>query len=222
MPVPQITPPGFLDQHSLLVALTPAAIVSVGAIAAAILDWNTPKASLGRTRWMAAINMMAAVVILALFLKPAGPAAAYTEPLAGGLVRIGWLPSGMALALACWSAWRWSPWPDRYGQSLSTWSWSARVALAMLLPVVSLPIIALVTIFDQEPRAELEDPAPRWWPIMILLVATCAAILLQLSDLTRNAISLSAGTGLIITGIIMTGPWRFAIIAAGAAQCVFW
>ena len=220
MPVTQITPPGLLDQHSLLVALTPAAIVGAGAVAAAILDWAAPKAGKGITRWLALVNIFGAIIILALFLKPSGAAAAYTEPIGGGLVRIGLFPTGMSLALACYAMWRWNPWSIRFGQSYSTWSWSARIALAMLLPVVTLPALAIASVLDQGPQNDLDDPPHRWWPITILMLTTCGAILIQMSDIPRGCIWICAGVGLIAAGVMMSGPWRIAVIGAGAAICV--
>jgi hypothetical protein len=169
-----------------------------------------------------AINGALAILLLALFLKPSGPAAAYTEPLAGGLVRVGYIPNGMALILAMWTAWRWNPWHAPDGQLYNAWSWSARVAFAMLLPVVSLPILAIVPVFDQRMTSPLADPPRRWLPLIILLLATCLSLLFHFSSIPHGYTWISAGLGMLIAGLIMTGPWRFIVIAAGIAMCVAW
>ncbi|HEX3133038.1 MAG TPA: hypothetical protein VHX44_05575, partial [Planctomycetota bacterium] len=83
MPVPRLTPPGHLDQHSLLVALTPVLLCLVMAGAARLIGERREPGGSRAVRVLAALNVVGALVLQALFLLPWGAAAAYTEPLAG-------------------------------------------------------------------------------------------------------------------------------------------
>ncbi|HEX3132458.1 MAG TPA: hypothetical protein VHX44_02615 [Planctomycetota bacterium] len=69
MPVPQLTPPGHLDQHSLLIALTPVLLCLVIAGAARLIG-NRKKPGSHAVQMLAALNVVGALVLQALFLLP--------------------------------------------------------------------------------------------------------------------------------------------------------
>jgi hypothetical protein len=210
MPVPQLTPPGHLDQHSLLVALTPVLLCLFTALALRLIAARPG----GRAALILALmNVGAALTVQALFLLPWGPAAAYTEPLAGGLVRVGWVDSGSALVLGCWAAWYWRPW-----QSGSTATrWSLRVALGLSLPVVALPVLAIAALADV-PAAS----GRRCWLASVLAVIVTAVVLLvpELPASCRWWLH-----GVTLAGCVVLagrGPWAIPLVIAAIAGMRFW
>ncbi len=211
MPVPQLTPPGHLDQHGLLVALTPVLLCLITALAVRVIDGNRPS---GRaTRVLAAANLLAALALQALFLLPWGPAAAYTEPLAGGLVRVGWLETGSACALGCWAAWYWHPWRS----TNSPTRWSLRVALALALPVVALPVLIISTCADV-PAASGRSC---WLAGALALFIT--AILIAVPDLTPTCRWWLHGVTLVGCVILAgRGTWALPLLLACVAALRFW
>lgn len=215
MPVPQLTPPGYLDQHSLLVALTP---VLLCVVTAAVL-WviGERRGSSNRTVWavrtVAALSLGGALALQALFLLPWGPAAAYTEPLAGGLVRVGWVETGSAFALGCWAAWYWRPW--RSGSSAARWS--LRVALGLALPVVALPVVAIAAFADVS-----ASPGRRCW------LASVHALLVTGVILSVPGLSPTCTWwlhGVTLAGCVVLagrGPWSIPLWIAVIAALRFW
>jgi hypothetical protein len=137
MPIQQISPPGMLDLHAVLVALTPAAL-AVGAAGAVGV---AGRGRLGRL--MAWCALGGALAVQALFLLPSGAAAAFRLPLAHGLVRVGYAPSGCALLLGLWACWRWRPRSSPMPDAISAPGWCLRVALALALPVAAVPVLLL-------------------------------------------------------------------------------
>ncbi len=212
MPVPQLTPPGHLDQHSLLVALTPVLLCLITALALRII--GTRSAAQARAALLLGMmSVLAALGLQALFLLPWGPAAAYTEPLAGGLVRVGWLESGSALLLGAWAAWYWRPW--RGGSSAARWS--LRVALGLALPVVALPALAIAAFADV-PAAE----GRRCWLAAALAVLVTGVIVAvpQLSPECRWWLH-----GVTLAGCVALagrGPWAIPLVIALVAALRFW
>jgi len=211
MPVPQLTPPGNLDQHSLLVALTPVLLCLIAALALWVIGVRAGR-SQRALRILAAMNLLGALILQALFLLPWGPAAAYTEPLAGGLVRVGWLETGSAFALGCWAAWYWRPWRD----GSTTTRWCLRVALALALPVVAVPALAIAAFADV--RA---TEGRRCWLAAALAVIVTGVILVAplppaccwwLHAVTLGGCAVLAGRG----------PWGIPLAIAAIAALRFW
>lgn len=216
MPVPQLTPPGHLDQHSLVVALTPVLLCLVVALACWIITGR--RSDGGALRVLAAVNLAAALMLQALFLLPWGPAAAYTEPLAGGLVRIGWIASGSAFALGCWALWRWHVWrwhPWQNGTSASRWC--LRVALALALPVIAVPGL-LVAVAADVPAAS----GRRCW-LTGALALLVTGVILGVPTLPPtcvwllHAVTMTAGVALV-----GRGPWAVPLIVATLVAWCSW
>lgn len=211
MPVPQLTPPGHLDQHSLLVALTPVLLCLVMAGAARLIGERTGLESRGsRTvRVLAALNVAGALMLQALFLLPWGPAAAYTEPLAGGLVRVGWFETGAAFIMGCWATWYWRPWkPGVVGGSAR---WCLRIALALALPVVALPILVIPALADvRVAETQAERGRLCWIAAVIAVIAT--AVILTWPGLPPDRIwSIHGGVFLVSVCVLLYGPWPWRI-----------
>jgi hypothetical protein len=211
MPVPQLAPPGHLDQHGLLVALTPVLLCLAAALALHLI--NGGRGGGRASRALAALNLAGALVFQALFLVPWGPAAAYTEPLAGGLVRVGWLETGTAFMLGCWAAWRWRPW--RVASSSARWC--LRVALALALPVIAVPVLALAALADVT-----EAEGRRCW--------LAGAVVLAVTGVIVGAPTLSPWCVWMLHALAMTaavalagrGPWAVPLVIATLAAWRFW
>jgi hypothetical protein len=213
MPVPQLTPPGHLDQHSLLVALTPVLLCVVAAFALWLIGGRA-----GTVRRplvvLATLNVLGALGMQGLFLLPWGPAAAYTEPLAGGLVRVGWWATGTAFALGCWATWYWRPW--KAGSPGHPAQWCLRVALALAVPVVAVPGLLIAALLD----ANSASGRRCWFAGVIVL--TASGVILGLPLLAPecrwwlHALALTSGTLLAARG-----PWAvpmgLACVAAVAS-----
>lgn len=210
MPVPQLTPPGYLDQHSLLVALTPVLLCLVTALALRLIGVR-PGGRAGLA--LALMNLCAALALQALFLLPWGPAAAYTAPLAGGLVRVGWVETGSAFALGCWAAWYWRPW--RHGSTATRWS--LRVALALALPVVALPVVAIAAFAD----VRAASGRACWLASALAVVVTGVLLFVpELSGSCRGWLH-----GVTLAGCVLLagrGPWAIPLILAVVAGSRFW
>jgi len=136
MPGPTLDPPGGLQHHLALVALTPALLAVASAAASAAVR--------GRgARIVAGIALVPALVLQALMLLPDGLAAQAGGPQFGGVVRIGWVASSAALLLGLWATWQWRA-------TSRAWSWPLRLAVAMLLPVLLLPPLLLAIEPDSD------------------------------------------------------------------------
>lgn len=187
MPGPVLIPPGGLQHHLALVALTPA-LLALGAAAASA-------AVRGRgARILAAIALIPAIVLQALFFLPEGIVAQAAGPQLGGVVSISWVAAWSALLLAIWAAWQWRATP-------CVWSWPLRIALALLLPILLVPPL-LLGIEPDSPAAGRRwrlagilvlTPLAWWWPAWAM-VAACG-------------VAASA-----------SGPWRGACAAAALAS----
>jgi hypothetical protein len=214
MPVPQMTPPGALDQHGLLVALTPVLLCAVAALAAAVIG-ERPGRSAYALRLLIALNLVGALLIQGLFLLPWGPAAAYTEPLAGGLVRVGWLPTTTAFALGLWSAWRWRPWGS--GPGVGSLGWSLRTALGLSLPVVALPALAIAALADvREADARHHDGGRRWLAAGLAIVAS--AVIVCPLGMPHQVRWLIASATLLVMARAASTAWRMPLLFAAAAM----
>jgi hypothetical protein len=211
MPVPQLSPPGHLDQHGLLVALTPVLLCLVAALAVRIIDGRQGAGRAARA--LAATNLLGALLVQALFLLPWGPAAAYTEPLAGGLVRVGWLETGSAFALGCWAAWRWRPWQV----ACSSARWCLRVGLALALPVVALPVLLIPALAD----VHAGDGRRCWLAGAWALLAT--GVIVAVPGLSASCAwwlhAVAMTVGVVLAG---RGPWAIPLILATVAAWRFW
>lgn len=116
----QVVPPGHLDWHGPLVALTPALL----AIAAGIAAWLSPYG-----RWLIAfLGVVAAWLLLAVALIPGGAAASYQHPVADGWLALDRMAVLAALVTACVLA--------VVGRKLPPWWWAVGVALGLSLPLV--------------------------------------------------------------------------------------
>lgn len=215
MPVPQLTPPGHLDQHSLVVALTPALLCLAMAGAAWLIGRD------GRAlRVLAGINLVAALLLQALFLVPWGPAAAYTEPIGGGVVRVGWSETGAAFLLGCWALWYWRPWrPTVTGGVVR---WCQRVALALALPTLALPLLAIPALADVRTDAIQPDHGRRCWKAGVIALLATAAILTW-PGLPPRQMWWFHGSALLTCGVLLgRGPWMLPLIIAGMATVHSW
>jgi hypothetical protein len=212
MPVPQLTPPGHLDQHSLLVALTPILLCLVAALALRVIG-SRPGSGDRAVRILAAMNLVGALILQGLFLLPWGPAAAYTEPLAGGLVRVGWIETGSAFVLGSWAAWYWRPWCD---QSTAA-RWCLRVALALALPVVALPALAIAAFAD----VKAIDGRRSWLASVLAVLVT--AVILAVPDLSSTCRWWLHGVTLAGCVVLAgRGPWGIPLAIAAIAGLSLW
>lgn len=224
MPVPQITPPGFLDQHSLLVALSPALLAIGTGFAAWMIAGTNTKRPVPALRWIAGFSLIGALVIQALFLLPGGAAVAFAgEPLAHGLVRVGVAPTAAGLLLALWAFWQWRP-RDAVAR---VWPWCLRVALAAALPVVALPLLVLGCEGDVAPVATINalvdsTLVPAWWRrrllrVVLALVFTVLAVAVPFSGLPAALSWCLTVVVLLVTALTAPGPWRWPLVAAALA-----
>jgi hypothetical protein len=158
MPAPQWTPPGHLDWHVVIVAATPAALALVAGAATAIAGGGRAARVLG---W---IGMAVSFALLAAFLRPQGVAEAYTSPIAHGWLRVGPWQVVAALIAGGWTALAWRPAAEHRGLG---WGW--RTALALLMPFLLLPFVALGCEGDLRVTSA---PAARWrpWRLAAVLV----------------------------------------------------
>jgi len=209
MPIPQVDPPGAFHLHVVLAAVTPG-LLAIGTGLAA----RTIGAGRG-ARVVAAIGLAVAVAVQAAVLLPGGAAATVDEPLWHGVVRIGWVPSGLALVGALWAAWWRGAWrrpaiePTADDRPLPPFWWCWSVAVALLLPVVLLPVVVL----GCEPllTADAGGPSKR---LLRAGVATLATLLLPLI----GAPIAMAATALV-AALTLRGPWRWWLAAAAVAAC---
>ncbi len=116
----QAVPPGHLNLHVPLVALSPALLASVAGIASRISPhWQ---------RGIATTGCVAAWLLLALALLPGGAASAYARPLANGWLAFDHFAIASALlsaAVAAYVARRLPPW------------WQAQmVAISLVIPLI--------------------------------------------------------------------------------------
>lgn len=208
-----------LDLHAVLVALTPA-LLALGAAGSAVM------AGQGRlARLMAWGGLSSALVLQALFLLPAGAAAAFQLPLAHGLVRVGYAPSGCALLLGLWAWWRWRPRASAVaGAGGTAVSWCLRVALALALPVAALPLLLLGAESDrfaatQVPVSGGDGHSLRLALAVIGCLVVVAAVIIGVTPLL---ITIMGGSCLIISSATARGPWRIPLAAAGLALMIPW
>jgi hypothetical protein len=219
MPVAQLVPPGGLDQHGVLVALSPALLAAAAGSAAAMVGDSRA------ARGLACAGLVAALGLQALFLLPGGAAAAYTEPLAHGLVRVGPLQTGGALVLGAWAAWRWFPRYDPAIQRLRpVWAWCLRVALGLVLPVAALPLLLIGCEGDAPPPAPTGalDPgraAARGRAVRLAAAAllTGAALALLGTAIGVHLAWWLTALAWLVAAVSAGGPWRIPLIAVAIA-----
>lgn len=216
MPVPQLAPPGHLDQHGLLVALTPALIACGAAAAAWIIGDRRERPGLTACRALVAFHLLAALGIAAAFLLPRGAAAAYDQPLAGGLLRVGWIPTGCAFALGAWVCWRFFPRVDPLtGVTGHTWAWPLRVAAALLMPVFALPLLVFAAEGDARPLADGRNRLIA--RASVTFIATAGVIDGAMGGISPHWCWFATAVSLITAAIVSPGPWRIPMIIAGLA-----
>ena len=116
----QVVPPGHLNLHGPLVALSPALLASVAGIA----SWISPHWQRG----IATTGCVAAWLLLALALLPGGAASAYARPLADGWLAFNHFAIASALASAVTAA--------ILARRLPPWWWAQIIALSLAVPLV--------------------------------------------------------------------------------------
>jgi hypothetical protein len=210
---PHLTPPVHLDLHGPLVTLTPVLLAAGASLALALVGDGRGGRILG---WLA---LGIALALQALFLLPRGAVASAGEPMVHGLVCVGWGPTGMALALGAWAAWRWR----LHAGSLSPrgWTWCLRVALALALPVVALPVVALGCEGDRPPAAV--PSRARWWRMArVGLAVTLTVVVLAALPVpsgARLARSLTAAN-LLALGVTAGNGWRMSMVFAALVMAL--
>ena len=213
---PHLTPPGHLELHGPLVTLTPVLLSMGVGLALALVGDGRGGRILG---WIA---LGSALVLQALFFLPRGAVASAGEPMVHGLVCVGWGPTGMALALGTWAAWRWRPRTDL--DSSRGWTWCLRVALALALPVVALPVVALGCEGDR-PAVSVVPSRSRWWRVArIGLAVTLTVVVLAALPVpsgARLARSLTAAN-LLTLGVMAGDGWRMILVFAAVGMALPW
>ncbi len=212
MPVLQVAPPGHLDQHGLLVALTPVLLCLVTALAMWLIGERAPARRFSAARCLAAANLLGALVLQGLFLLPWGVAAAYGDALAGGFIRVGWLVTGTAMVLGLWSLWFWSPLRTGSGSAAT---WCLRVALALALPVLAVPALVIAVLAD-DPRAS----GRRCFVVAAFAVLTTALSLMPGIPPTDRWHIVAWAVLAACTTVV--GPWRWPLVATGLAGMLSW
>ena len=216
MPVPQLAPPGHLDQHGLLVALTPALIACGAAAAAWIIGDRRERPGLTACRALVLFNLLGALAIAAAFLLPRGAAAAYDQPLAGGLMRVGWIPTGCAFALGTWACWRFFPRIDPLtGLTGHTWAWPLRVAFALMMPVLALPLLVFAAEADAHPLADGRNRLIA--RAVVVVIATTGVISGSLGGIAPQWCWFATAVSLLTAAVVSPGPWRVPMAIAGLA-----
>ena len=216
MPVPQHAPPGYLDQHGLLVALTPALIACGAAAAAWIVGDRRERAGFTACRVLVAFHLLGALVIAAAFLLPRGAASAYDLPLAGGLLRVGWIPTGCAFVLGAWACWRFFPRPDPLtGRAGHTWAWPLRVAAALLMPVLALPL--LVFAAEGDALLLIDGRQRRIARASVAVIATVGVIDGMVGGISPHWCWFATAVTLLTASVVSPGPWRVPMAIAGLA-----
>jgi hypothetical protein len=183
----------------VLVAVTPALLVIATALALAAVGSRRSARALG---WL---GIAAAWLLLALFLKPGGIAAALASPLLHGWVVVGVWQIAAASAASAWSAWCWRP----TGEAARAASWPLRVALAMILPMCVAPPLLLACEPDLRGRPWQGE---RWrrLRIAVVLASTIACWWIPAGLAMAVASAAVAAT--------VSGPWRLpAALACLAA-----
>ncbi|MBA3710522.1 MAG: hypothetical protein H0W83_17085 [Planctomycetes bacterium] len=200
MPAPQLTPPGHLHLHVVLVAVTPPLLALITSGTLAVLGRGRASRILG---W---IGIAMAWVLLALFLKPGGIAAALGAPLAGGWIVIGTWQVAAALAASAWTAWYWLP----DAAVNPTW-WALRVAVAMTLPLCVLPALMLAC----EPDLRWNGPAGA--ARRSTLRVSSALILTVACWVTPSALAMAIAAAVV--AMTATSAWRLpaALACLGAS-----
>jgi len=159
MPALQLSPPGHLEMHVVVVAATPAILALLGGIVTAIAGDSRAARALG---WFCTLS---GIALLVVFLRPGGVAASYTYPLAHGWMRVG--PWQILAAILCgiWAAVVWRPGHAQQGPL----GWGLRSALALLMPLSLLVVGAMGADLDPQPHLET-----RRWPhraLRLLIIA---------------------------------------------------
>jgi len=161
MPAIQLTPPGHLDLHVVVVAATPAILALLGGVVAAIAGGTRAARALG---WFCTLS---GISLLVVFLRPHGVAASYTYPLAHGWMRVGPWQILAAAASGLWAAVAWRPGHAQQGPV----GWGVRTALALVLPLSLLVVGAMGADLDPQPQVET-----RRWSRRALRLALIAAL----------------------------------------------
>jgi len=193
--VVQVVPPGHLDQHATILALTPSLLALGTAVAVRLLSGQSG------ARALAWIGLLVAMAVQVAFLVPSGAAGLYNELAFHNLIRIGWAPALSATILGAWALWRWRP-CEQAGFAM----WPGRVALSFLLATALVPGFLLACEPD-EGGVDL-----RWRVLRIAAVVVATASMPWLGPAIATAVAFTAAT------ITSRGPWRpaFALCAITA------
>jgi hypothetical protein len=206
-----------LDLHAVLVTLTPA-LLALGAAGAATISGE------GRgARLIAWLGLSGALALQALFLLPHGAAAAFTQPLARGLVKVGYAQSGAALLLGAWACWRWRPGRSAGGRA-PTAGWCLRTALALALPVAALPMLLLGAEGDAG-HSPVEGAPPPGGRLLRLVIVAAGCLLIAIAlgcGVSTLLIGAIGGAALVVASGTASGPWRVPLALAGLALALPW
>ena len=195
MPALQLTPPGHLEMHVVVVASTPAILALLGGIVTAIAGGTRAARALG---WFCTLS---GIALLVVFLRPGGVAASYTYPLAYGWMRVGPWQILAAILSGLWAAVLWRPGHAQQGPI----GWGVRTALALVLPL-SLVVIG-ASAADLDPQPHLET---RRWPQRALRLMAIALL------------SVAAAPVLLAhahAGDLVVGEWQARLSMAVACFC---
>ena len=193
-------------------AMTPVLLCLMTALAVWIIGERAGTRRLTAVRLVASVSLLGALILQGLFLLPWGAAAAYTEALGGGFIRVGWLVTGTACILGWWSLWFWSP--VRRGVESSAAAWCLRVALALALPVLSLPVLVIAVMADDR-RASGE----RCFLVAALAVFITAVLM---PGMTPEHRWWSTAMVMFVAYWVVVGPWRLPLAAAMVAGVLSW
>ncbi len=209
MPAVQLTPPGHLELHVVVVALTPASLLLVcGACGSLIGN--------GRfARLLAWTGMAAAIAIEVLFLLPHGLAAAFTFPIGHGWMRVGTWQVVLSLAsgIAGWLRWR-PQLPER-----GCWGWGWRAGASLAMPLCLLPLLGLVAGCDApiSPVGPGRPLARRWRVLLGLCATVVVACTLAVDDGDRWLPRVAACLGFALISVLASDAWRVVLVLAALA-----
>lgn len=201
---PQALPPGHLEWHAALVALSPAVLAGLGTGCAACFGSGP------RARLAGLLLVLLALVLEASFLLPGGLAAASSFVLGRGWVRLGTGQVATSLAAGCWIAVARRPAPGA-GRSLA--AWGGWIGLALALPLTVCPLLVVMPVWRAPPSGA--RPWRRLLAVAVLVAATGLAAWLRHPDQPDPwGPRLAAVAGCLIALPAVDGRWRPALLLA--------
>jgi hypothetical protein len=141
--------------------------------------------------------------------------AAYTTALLHGWLRVGPWQVGAALAAALWSAWAWRPTGEHRGLG---WGW--RVAVAMVMPLVLLPFVALGCERDLRATSGMAARLrpPRLAAILVGGILACWLVPALGDGSTWARLPMAAAC--LVAAACAPGAWRVPLLLGGLAALV--